>query len=56
MVSSMLGDLKRGNPLELEWLSGTVARVGAKLGVPAPANSFIRAALTLHAAGSRTDA
>lgn len=51
MVSSMLGDLKRGNPLELEWLSGTVARASDELGIPAPANSFVRAALTLHAPG-----
>ena len=36
MVSSMLGDLQRGNPLELEWLSGTVARVGAGAGHPRP--------------------
>lgn len=55
MVSSMLGDLQRGNPLELEWLSGTVARVGAELGIPVPANSFVRAALTLLAAGRRVE-
>jgi 2-dehydropantoate 2-reductase len=55
MVSSMLGDLRRGNPLELEWLSGTVARVGAELGVSASANRLIHAALTLHAAGGRND-
>jgi 2-dehydropantoate 2-reductase len=51
MVSSMLGDLLRGNPLELEWLSGAVARFGEELGVPTPANGFVRAALTLLAAG-----
>jgi 2-dehydropantoate 2-reductase len=51
LVSSMLGDLRRGNPLELAWLSGTVARAAEELGISAPANSFIRAALTLHAAG-----
>jgi 2-dehydropantoate 2-reductase len=56
LVASMLGDLRRGNPLELEWLSGTVARVGKALGISVPANSFIRAALTLHAAGGRTGA
>jgi hypothetical protein len=37
--------------LELAWLSGTVARVAEELGMSAPANNFIRAALTLHAAG-----
>jgi 2-dehydropantoate 2-reductase len=47
----MLGDLRRGNPLELAWLSGTVARVAEELGISAPANNFIGAALTLHAAG-----
>ncbi|MBL8539530.1 MAG: ketopantoate reductase family protein [Betaproteobacteria bacterium] len=51
LVASMLGDLRRGNPLELEWLSGTVARDSDELGIPAPANSFVRAALTLHAGG-----
>jgi 2-dehydropantoate 2-reductase len=52
MVASMLGDLRRGNPLELEWLSGTVASAAAELGLSAPANSFVRAALTLHAGGA----
>lgn len=51
LVASMLGDLRRGNPLELEWLSGTVARASDELGLSAPANGFVRAALTLHAGG-----
>ncbi|WP_290978532.1 2-dehydropantoate 2-reductase [Ferrovibrio sp.] len=49
--SSMLGDLERGNRLELPWLSGTVARLGGELGVPAPTHGFITAALQLSANG-----
>ncbi|MBI2313720.1 MAG: 2-dehydropantoate 2-reductase [Betaproteobacteria bacterium] len=51
MVSSMLGDLKRGNRLEVPWLSGAVARLGAEAGVATPVNRFIYTALKLHAAG-----
>jgi 2-dehydropantoate 2-reductase len=51
MVASMCGDLRRGNRLELPWLSGTVARLGRELGVPTPANQFVYAALKLHADG-----
>ena len=51
MTSSMAGDLKRGNRLELDWLSGAVVRLGSDLGVPTPANAFVTAALTLHADG-----
>ncbi len=52
MVSSLLGDLQRGNRLEVEWLSGRVARMGAELGVPAPLNRAIQAALALCAEGA----
>lgn len=51
MTSSMHGDLKRGKPLELAWLSGAVAAMGAKLGVPTPANRAIRDLLALYAQG-----
>lgn len=51
MVASMCGDLRRGNRLELPWLSGTVARLGAELGIPTPANRFVYAALKLYAMG-----
>ncbi|HSF47552.1 MAG TPA: 2-dehydropantoate 2-reductase [Burkholderiales bacterium] len=51
MISSMLGDLNRGNRLELEWLSGAVARLGEQHGIATPANRFIHAALKLHARG-----
>ncbi len=51
MTSSMHHDLDRGRPLEVAWLSGGVADMGAALGVPTPANSFVRDALVLHAQG-----
>lgn len=50
--SSMLHDLEHRNRLELEWLNGAVARLGAEAGVPTPVSQFIYAALKLHAAGS----
>jgi 2-dehydropantoate 2-reductase len=51
--SSMLVDLERGKKLELPWLSGTVARLGAELGVPTPTHAFIATVLKLHAGGTR---
>ena len=45
MTTSMHNDLKRGGRLELEHLSGFVAREGDRLGVPAPINRAIFAAL-----------
>lgn len=51
MISSMAGDLARGNRLELDWLSGAVVRMGRDLGVATPANGFINVALKLSAAG-----
>ncbi len=51
MVASMCGDLRRGNRLELPYLSGTVASLGREAGVPTPANQFVYAALKLHAGG-----
>lgn len=50
--ASMAIDLNHGRRLELPWLSGAVARLGAELGVSTPANSFISAALTLHTMGT----
>jgi 2-dehydropantoate 2-reductase len=38
-------------PLELEWMSGAVARIGDELGVPTPIHHFIYTALKLHAKG-----
>jgi len=56
MVASMCGDLRRGNRLELPWLSGMVAKLGKELGVPTPANQFVYAALKLHANGRPAEA
>jgi 2-dehydropantoate 2-reductase len=44
--SSMLEDLERGRRLELPWLSGAVARLGAEVGVPTPVHTFITTVLT----------
>jgi 2-dehydropantoate 2-reductase len=51
MTSSMFHDFDRGRPLELRWLSGGVANLGAAMGVPTPANSAVEAVLILHAQG-----
>jgi len=56
MVASMLGDLERGNRLELPWLSGGVVQMGKELNVPTPANSFVVAALKLYINGRPADA
>ena len=56
MVASMYGDLRRGNRLELPWLSGAVAKLGDELGIPTPANHFVYAALKLHANGRPAEA
>jgi 2-dehydropantoate 2-reductase len=51
MKSSMLGDLERGARLELAWLSGTVAQLGASLGVATPTHKAIYQALKPYAEG-----
>jgi len=51
--SSMLMDLEDGRPLELNWLSGAVARFGDELGVPTPTHHAIYGALKLAADGRR---
>lgn len=51
--SSMQMDLEAGRRLELDWMSGAVARIGDELGVPTPIHHFIYAALKLYAGGSR---
>jgi 2-dehydropantoate 2-reductase len=56
MVASMLGDLERGNRLELPWLSGGVVQMGKELGVPTPANGFVVAALKHYINGRPADA
>jgi len=51
MTSSMHNDLDRGNRLELNWLSGGVARLGAGLGVATPLNGAVADVLCLYANG-----
>ena len=51
MTSSMHHDLERGNPLEVEWLSGGVVTLGAAVGVPTPCNRAVWDMLALYAEG-----
>jgi 2-dehydropantoate 2-reductase len=45
MTASMCHDLMAGKPIEVEGLSGAVARLANENGVPAPTHAFIAAAL-----------
>ena len=49
--ASMLQDLERGKPLELEAMHGTAVRLGEALCVATPVNRFIYAALKLRVHG-----
>ena len=51
MTSSMSHDRKAGKPLEVDYLSGAVVRIGARHGVVAPTHAFIAQALAIDAAG-----
>jgi 2-dehydropantoate 2-reductase len=53
MAASMAHDLHRGNRLEVEWLSGGVAQLGAAAGVPTPANRAVWDILALYAEGGK---
>jgi 2-dehydropantoate 2-reductase len=53
MTSSMHHDLERGNPLEVEWLSGGVVQLANAMGVPTPANRAVCDILALRAAGAK---
>ena len=53
MTASMHHDLERGNPLEVEWLSGSVVELGAAVGVPTPIHRVVRDILILHAKGRK---
>lgn len=48
---SMYDDLTAGRRLEVEWLNGTVVKLGAEPGVPTPLNFAIYAALKPYADG-----
>jgi 2-dehydropantoate 2-reductase len=45
LMASMAHDLLAGKPIEIEGLSGAVARLGRQAGVPAPTHTFIAQAL-----------
>jgi 2-dehydropantoate 2-reductase len=49
--SSMLDDLLRGRPLELDALNGTVVKLGGEVGVPTPLNRTVCLGLGPHADG-----
>jgi 2-dehydropantoate 2-reductase len=49
---SMLEDLLAGRPLEIDSLSGTVARLGAQCGVPTPFHALATRVLAMHKGGS----
>jgi 2-dehydropantoate 2-reductase len=49
--ASMAVDLERGNRLEVEWLSGAIARLGRELGVPTPVHRVVADALVPFANG-----
>ena len=51
MTSSMHHDLERGNPLEVEWLSGGVVTLGRERGVSTPLNRTVWDVLALYAQG-----
>jgi 2-dehydropantoate 2-reductase len=55
-MTSMANDLLRGNRLELPWFAGKVVELGRRHAIPTPVNSFVCAALTLHANGSPASA
>ncbi len=49
--ASMLDDLNRGKPLELNYLSGDVVRIGRMHGVATPLHEFVTAALQPYVNG-----
>jgi 2-dehydropantoate 2-reductase len=51
MKSSLLHDLAAGKPLELDWLTGAVLRLGARHGVATPRNQVIYDSLAAYKDG-----
>jgi 2-dehydropantoate 2-reductase len=49
-LSSMLQDVLRGVPTEIDAINGAVVREGARLGVPTPANETLLRLLAARAA------
>jgi len=54
MTSSMHHDLAAGKPLELDWLSGAVLRMGVESGIDTPVNATVYAALKTRCGGDNT--
>ena len=52
MTSSMHHDLKAGKRLEVSWLSGGVAQLGERAGVPTPMNRAVWDILSLYERGT----
>jgi 2-dehydropantoate 2-reductase len=52
MKASLCHDLEAGKPLEAPWLCGAVARMSAELGLDAPVNRSVYAALRPYVNGS----
>ena len=50
--ASLLTDLERGHPLELEWLSGAIHRMGEQTAAPTPLHTAIYSELLPHASGA----
>ena len=48
----MMHDLAHGKPLELDWLSGAVVKLGAELGVATPAHQTVLDALGPYSHGN----
>ena len=53
MTASLHHDLEHGNPLEVQWLSGSIVDLGAAVGVPTPIHRAVRDILILHAGGRK---
>jgi 2-dehydropantoate 2-reductase len=55
MRASTAIDLENSRPLEIDWVSGAVARLSAKAGLEAPMNKALYALLLPHKAGRSRD-
>ena len=53
MTSSMAHDRRAGKPLEVNFLSGAVVRLGERHGIATPTHKFIVQSLAIDAAGKR---
>ncbi len=52
MTSSMATDLEHGKPLEVQWLSGAVVKLGKARNIPTPLNRAVNDILALRAGGT----